>query len=433
MEITIRNHNLKDGDKLKLTAQDHITDISKTGSRTPLSIPLTPIEDLRGIDDMVLKIQKHMKYEEAPFENITWSLQFVKKPSGGTTHRYSVKDYEELKERKCFIQIKNEGFDNACLARSPVIVKAKAEGYYDENFRKRNAIRKDATEAHKLCEEAKVSKDNFCSLEDIKKFEDVLKYNVVVYDLQKSRLYRGEAFENPITKIKAFMGKDYWCDKCLKAYTIPEGHSKCSGIKRCLRCRQLNCEGQYKKNVNWEFCEDGGCAFYDHQCLVNNRTYEICAKKFRCQSCKMTFNIHPKIQFFNYVASREDHLCGFDYCKNGFGYVETLTHKCFMKKAKLKAPHDYIIYFDFETYINEDNEFVVGNLAVAMFENDKYYEEAIDGPSKVIHGNLLYLKFLNIEDFTKWLLKKGRVAQKEKEKEIEKQMDELEKKKDLRR
>jgi hypothetical protein len=27
----------------------------------------------------------------------------------------------------------------------------------------------------------------------------------------------------PITKIKAFMGKAYWCDKCLKAFTPPEG------------------------------------------------------------------------------------------------------------------------------------------------------------------------------------------------------------------
>jgi hypothetical protein len=214
-----------------------------------LSIPKTTIEDLLklgNINDWVASIQQHMKYEDAAFENLTWSLQFVRKPSGGTSHRDSVKDYEDLKSRKCLIEIKNEKYDNACLARSLVILKAKEEEEDEKAYKaikERNATYKNAKEAYALCEDAKVSPKDFCSLEDIKKFEEVLKYNVVVYDLQKSRLYTGQAFEKnlyvllhnqhytPITTMKSFMGKDYWCHKCLKAYKKTEGHSKCTGIK----------------------------------------------------------------------------------------------------------------------------------------------------------------------------------------------------------
>jgi hypothetical protein len=74
------------------------------------------------------------------------------------------------------------------------------------------------------------------------------------------------------------------------------------------KCRQLNCEGQHNKNINWVNCLDCGCALYYDKCLVNHRTHGICAKKFRCQTCKMTFHINntkkPKS-----ITSKGKHIC----------------------------------------------------------------------------------------------------------------------------
>ena len=105
--------------------------------------------------------------------------------------------------------------------------------------------------------------------------------------------------------------------------------------------------------------------------------------KLKCQNCdlfiqnKSCFDLHdeskcqivkkcPECMYF--ISRRRPHICGDDHkwCTNCNESVDIL-HKCHIrteKDLKLKAFEGFI-FFDFESYLNEDSEHIV-NLAMAQ-------------------------------------------------------------------
>lgn len=169
----------------------------------------------------------------------------------------------------------------------------------------------------------------------------------------------------------------HFCKKCFRGYAGQE--HKC--IKKCMSCKQSECEGVESK-VWSEFkmeCEDCHCKFYNDRCFMNHKR-KLCVKYARCTKC-------------NYMFEREvEHECNKRLCHICSEYVSIeQKHQCYhqvLKADGLKEPSMSYIFYDYETYLDSNNKHVTAAIIAWDLKKDNYDT------------------FFSTGEFVEWLLKK---------------------------
>jgi len=139
--------------------------------------------------------------------------------------------------------------------------------------------------------------------------------------------------------------------------------------------------------------------------------YKICNIIIKNKSC---FDLHneSKCSVVNtcdeclyFISKSRPHVCGDNekWCTNCNDVVD-INHKCFIKTAidtLFKKPFSGYIFFDFESYLDENNEHVV-NLAMAQ----KICVKCLDLPYENRCSECMekYI-FYNLKDYCDWCLK----------------------------
>ena len=269
-----------------------------------------------------------------------------------------------LKEKRCIIQINSK--DDLCCARAIVTAIARIEkhekwGYVRQNREPQGEL------ARQLHARAGVPLRT-CTIEDIKQFQSVLpdyQINVwsgkdIIYTGQDTEkkifLYHHNEHYDVITKMPAFLCKNYYCELCKKGYDHKERH-KCNNP--CYCCKSIHAdEGE------WVICNDCNRYFkgdicYDLHKKTTPNGNSTCKQYYRC-TCGQQVNkaMHKK---------KNSHRCDNIYCKTCKDFYMP-GHQCYMKSERDDVPQSEdleeelcndttveddevlkYIFFDFET------------------------------------------------------------------------------------
>jgi hypothetical protein len=218
--------------------------------------------------EKVLQSYKQLVLDEG--EEI--ELVHVELPSGDTSKRCKYVDLEQMMhEKRYFLRIQNK--DDLCCARALVTAKARIDGH-----EKWNSIRlgksTQETMAHELYQKARVPLHR-CGIEEIKEFQGALDeyqihvvskeyFNTIIYEGplpdKKIYLYHHDDHFEVITKMPAFLGRNYHCNKCKKRYDHKERHACNNTCYHCFKIHDLQ-EGQ------WKYCDNCNRHFKSDLCF----------------------------------------------------------------------------------------------------------------------------------------------------------------------
>lgn len=266
-------------------------------------------------------------------------------PIGG--NRTKPFTYEELCKKMCYIVIKNT--DQLCLPRAIVVV---ANLGHPDAKRIKDSTRAIQRElALKLCEAASVPTDSPMGLEEVKKFEAVLKAQIYVLEgLDMQYLYKpkyqegkpqyyihkcGEHY-NAITNMAQIMGMRQFCHVCKRAF---EKTHTCTSHMQCFICKM-----PHKRIVDEPedmYCTK--CSRWFTSLCYDNHLKGVCKQYFFCTTCNKV------VTRFNYGTNTE-HKCGFKSCGIcKVDYQEGIEHLCYMQRPKGLKIGDKYIYYDIES------------------------------------------------------------------------------------
>lgn len=164
-----------------------------------------------------------------------------------------------------------------------------------------------------------------------------------------------------VDKIGRLWERARFCKKCLKGYASDDKHA-CFG--KCIACKRASCKGMHAKGWNdfTKICDMCNCKFYDTDCFKFHLK-KMCEKYSKCPNCNFTFK------------RSEEHECGMRTCTNCSKLTPIEgTHKCFHQRLNdggLAEPSEKYIFYDYETYLGENNaHVVVGIVAWDIAETD---------------------------------------------------------------
>lgn len=173
-----------------------------------------------------------------------------------------------------------------------------------------------------------------CGIEEIKAFQRVLigyqihvvskqHFNSIIYEgpsTEKTNyLYHHDNHFDIITKMPAFLGRNYYCTKCNKGYDHKEKHV-CNNVGHC--CYKIH----HCLEESWEYCGDCNRYFRNTECFdlhkQNTSTgNSTCNTNFRCKLCNQS--VYTKLL-------KKPHICGEHYCKVCKEFVPE-NHQCYMQ------------------------------------------------------------------------------------------------------
>ncbi|RWS00566.1 uncharacterized protein B4U79_10504, partial [Dinothrombium tinctorium] len=289
---------------------------------------------------------------------ITITVMHVKLPSGGGRTGVNKEiDFDKWRTKaKCVIKIKSDGM---CCARSIVIAKAHFDGVRGLEWEQlKDDVGNIQTEkANALCLEAGVLPFTSCGIEELQKFDSILwpqNYQLFVAnsETKKSFLFIGTQADNPIfilyhdhhydalTSIKAFLGRNYFCKKCAKAYNNIYDH-KC--IYNCDSCFEPGkCE-----EISVRSCRICHRVFKNSLCFEQHNLNKLCGKFSKCVKCSKTVRGKTHECFTRKCLSCKDKI------------IEGKVHDCFVlptDQKKLSAQDKQLkifVFYDFESCLME--------------------------------------------------------------------------------
>ena len=180
------------------------------------------------------------------------------------------------------------------------------------------------------------------------------------------RLLHSSNHFNVLTTMTGFFEKNYWCESCNVSYEKRTQH-RCDAM--CKLCLRVDCERDVTHMIPCDTCNRsfaGQSCFDAHKegagpgRLAARRS--LCSIVHRCRQCLCTVSS---------AARQPDnpHRCGESFCKNCSRFDLPSQHKCWMLPKKF-SPEDKIkhrdvrfLYFDFETWVNQEQR-LVPNLVV---------------------------------------------------------------------
>uniref|UniRef100_A0A1I8I145 DNA-directed DNA polymerase n=1 Tax=Macrostomum lignano TaxID=282301 RepID=A0A1I8I145_9PLAT len=178
--------------------------------------------------------------------------------------------------------------------------------------------------------------------------------NTCVYALPGSTVLNlhliGEHF-NAVCKVPPFFGARRYCDRCQQPYDCKSREHKCANT-----CPQCKVPGTDCKSLQRDYkrCADCGLKCYNQQCFENHRRKNR-AGRSRCDSVRVC----PKCGYCEdlKVGQKEpEHKCGHVKCPLCKQYDEAGSHLCFVKAPKVKASTMPYVFYDTETYTDEEKQ-----------------------------------------------------------------------------
>jgi len=296
-------------------------------------------------------------------------------PYGGHYLSHKI-DYQTALTKKSVIEIKNK--DNFCCIYAVLIARAYQE---NKSLYKHYMATFNVVDGKPLGVKLIKDKDSFLSvnhqltvpipLAQLNSIEDIIQYRIIVFsDEEQKIIFTGnEQYDkviyllhhnnhyDVITKMNAFLGHNYFCNDCLKAYDIKTHNCR----ERCFMCRGV-CDIK-DKTVDYQQEKHGICClkcnrhFRSIKCFETHLKNDMCSTIMKCRKCSN--NYHPK----------DEHKCFHQECKRCHKIVNVRNHICFMTKKQLKKGKPSIITYDIET-IN-DNGYMIPNVIVAFDTNQK--------------------------------------------------------------
>ena len=328
---------------------------------SPISLPFMPLEQLT-VERVYAQIEKVVQSNQdfRLNDTVTIDINHVAMPEGsGRTRRTLPNIRDHLNSKGSVICINN--FDNLCLARALVVGIANIENDPKYKQIKRSDRPVQQQRALDLHQAANVPLGP-CGLDEVKLFQNYLTNyqivvvsgthnNTIIYPPQQSGtnekpilgLYYNDNHFDTITSIKGFLGRSYFCNRCLKGYDATTDHL-CSGMCRC--CRAFGCEWDDTRKSCTE-CDrtfkNQACYNY-HKQPVNGGGRSVCQVIRRCPGCKRPMDVRKH---------QNGHICGkkCKTCKVVYKPEET-EHICYMQQLEPEeeeSSYNHLLFFDFES------------------------------------------------------------------------------------
>ena len=216
------------------------------------------------------------------------------------------------------------------------------------------------------------------SIDMVTHFENAIETNIIVFEAESGNkilrssdkyskniyLFYHNNHYDVITKPAPFLGKSFFCEQCLKAYTRKGAHicavSCFCGLKKCVKQEEVTC-----KECN-RVCRSKEC-FESHKKLtrrnhLNKNPQSVCQRSKICNICKQGYK------------HSETHVCG-EWTCTSCHEKQIGRHLCYLR-AKMPNNVGYkYIDFDFET--DQSTSQHVPNFVVAF----KSCVKCIDTPT----------------------------------------------------
>jgi len=122
-------------------------------------------------------------------------------------------------------------------------------------------------------------------------------------------------------------------------------------------------------------CNDCNRTFWNEKCFNQHKDNKTCDNISKCKKC------NQKI-----IAKHGTHKCGEKHCYNCEMNHSDVNHKCFIQKMTAKTSSEKYIFFDYETYKNDQHEHIPMYVFAKDFQGNKS-------------------EYSSNNDFCKWALK----------------------------
>ena len=404
VEYCQKQTNWRDGDRMNIVVENkHFNNPISTGY----------LKNAIGIRLRDKIIQIITSDEKVELTDCRFTIHVANLPRGmGRTKIVNLKKNKHTK--RCIVEIKNK--DNWCGIYATLIgYSYKTNVILDRhlsqndiiNLRKGRKILTDLTmELLSRLDEEDINLDGL-TIADFRPIEIELGVQIKVvsaenfnniiyhgYEEQPTKIYLYQSGEHydVITKMAAFYGSVYYCDKCDTGYQNKDQHRcKVNKGEVCGLCMKEAHDPSTKDNI---FCFNCNRYCYNQQCLRDHGV-SVCAAVFKCPQCS---------KFLRRDSVRK-HKCGSSKCFNCDSIVETGNHKCYMLNKVPKGGK-------WGSCKNCDVNGVVENKKCTytekyiFFDYEAQQDTGVHRPNLVIAHDFSGEKFIfdNNNDFCEWLI-----------------------------
>ena len=346
---------------------------------TPISLPFMSVERLtaeRVFAALERVIQSNQEFRLN--DTVTIDINHAKSPQGSGRRKRTTFNIDDFLNKKgSVVRIQNN--DDICLARALVVARAYQEN--DPRYRHiRNSDRPLQREkAFELHRAAKVPLGP-CGLNEVALFQQHLTdYQIVIISGDHNNsiiypppveatdqkphltLYLHDNHFDVINSVPGFLGRSYYCFRCLKPYDQTTDHI-CSAM--CRSCRGFGCVIENDGIV----CRECKRLFKSQSCYDRHRTEPIdgsgktvCQVIKVCEKCGKSMHIRK--------INPKGHICGRKCrtCKVVITRQDT-EHKCYIQPLELDedSSYNHMLFFDFEA--TQENSIHEVNLCVVHDE-----------------------------------------------------------------
>ena len=355
-------HHLLEEVKEGMAPNDQVRFILRSQQlETPISLPFMEVERLnaeRVYSELERVIQSNQEFRLN--DTVTIDINHVESPVGSGRKKrttYDIDDY--LDQKNSAVRIKNK--DDLCLARALVVARASIDKDPRYNYIKDSRSPLQREKAFDLHEAANVPLGP-CGLNEVALFQQYLTNyqimiisgdhnNSVIYppeppgtdEKQRLTLYFHDNHFDAINSVPGFLGRNYFCFRCHKAYDHVTDHL-CTNM--CRSCRGFGCVIENEGMV----CRECKRLFKSQSCYdrhknepINGGGRTVCQVIRECQKCGKSMDIR-KIRDGGHICGRKCRTCGVVLTQ------EDTDHKCYIQPLEQEedSSYDQLLFFDFE-------------------------------------------------------------------------------------
>ena len=335
---------------------------------TPISLSYMSVERLTT--EQVFAALERVIQSNEEFrlnDTVTIDINHVKLPQGSGRKRnrttFNIDDF--LNKKGSVVRIKND--DDICLARALVVARAKKENDPRYNYIKDSRKPLQREKALELHRAAKVPLGP-CDLNEVVLFQQHLTdYQIVIISGDHNNsiiypppdeatdekphltLYLHDGHFDVINSVPGFLGRSYFCPRCLKPYDHTTDHL-CAAM--CRSCRGFGCVWENDGIV----CRECKQVFKNQSCYDRHRTEPIdgsgktvCQVIKVCEKCGKSTPINK--------MNPKGHICG-RKCRTCKVVIprEDMEHQCYIQPLEQDedSSYNHMLFFDFEATQEHD-------------------------------------------------------------------------------
>lgn len=308
-------------------------------------------------------------------ESLEFIVQVVQNPRGGGKRSLEkTLDCEILRKKRRHLYVVENRNDQLCFAINLAHVS-------DPKLTDRECER----QGREWQCRAELDTQTPVTFSDIAKFEVILSRKIVVFyrnghDQPLSHFETNSEGSNPlflflqanhyygIKNVKAFVGTQFFCNYCYKGFNNFYVHS-CKGY--CQVCNDPVCPTEEFRPLNCSDCQRkcrSAACLARHKKAKLGTTYSLCNLVKKCLKCGLCY-------YISMSTGKTLHRCRGLNCKVCGEKLESDTgkHYCYIQPLPREKKHPDVVFYDFETFVNERGEHVPF-LVVAKSLNGVYEE-----------------------------------------------------------